>query len=100
MWFSKGEKKMPGLSLIEKIKAGATIVDVRTPAEFAEEAYPKAKNIPLAALPARIGELEPKDRPILLYCASGARSAQAARLLKQAGFTDVVNAGGLDDMPR
>ena len=86
--------------MIEKIKAGATIVDVRTPAEFAEGSYPKAKNIPLAALPARTDELEPKDRPIVLYCASGARSAQAARLLKQAGFADVVNAGGLDDMPR
>jgi phage shock protein E len=36
----------------------------------------------------------------VLYCASGARSAQAARLLKQAGFTNAVNAGGLDDMPR
>jgi phage shock protein E len=35
----------------------------------------------------------------VLYCASGARSAQAARMLKQAGFTEVVNAGGLDDMP-
>ena len=44
-------------------------------------------------------ELEPKDKPIVLYCASGARSGQGARLLKQAGFTDVINAGGLDDMP-
>ena len=43
---------MPGLSLIEKIRAGATIVDVRTPAEFAEGSYPKAENIPLAVLPA------------------------------------------------
>ena len=73
---------------------------VRTSDEFADGAYPKAKNIPLAALPARMGELEPKDKPIVLYCASGARSAQAARILKQGGFGDVVNAGGLDDMPR
>jgi phage shock protein E len=100
MLFNLGGKKMSGSSLSEKIKAGATIVDVRTPGEFADEAYPKAKNIPLAVLSARMNELEPKDRPIVLYCASGARSAQAARLLKQAGFTDVVNAGGLDDMPK
>ena len=45
-------------------------------------------------------ELEPKDTPIVLYCASGARSGQAMRFLKQNGFTDVINAGGLDDMPR
>jgi phage shock protein E len=84
----------------ERIKAGARIVDVRTPEEYADGAYPGAVNIPLAALQARLGELEPRDKPLVLYCASGARSAQAARLLKQAGFADVMNAGGLDDMPR
>jgi hypothetical protein len=42
----------------------------------------------------------PKDKPIVLYCASGARSAQAARILKRAGFTDVINAGSLVSMPR
>jgi len=83
----------------DKIKAGAKIIDVRTVGEFADGAYPKALNIPLSELPGKLEELGPKDRPIVLYCASGARSAQAARLLKQAGFADVVNAGGLGDMP-
>jgi phage shock protein E len=87
-------------TLKEKIAAGAKVVDVRTPAEFADEAYPGAVNIPLPALPARMHELGPKDAPIVLYCASGARSGQAMRFLRQNGFTDVVNAGGLDDMPR
>jgi phage shock protein E len=87
-------------TISDKIKAGARIVDVRTPEEFADEAYPGARNIPLAALQARMNELEPKDRAIVLYCASGARSAHAARILKQAGFADVINAGGIDDMPR
>lgn len=94
-----GPKKMAGSVIQDKIKAGARIIDVRTPEEFADGAYPKAKNIPLAALYARLDELAPKDKPVVLYCASGARSAQAARLLKQEGFTDVVNAGGLSDMP-
>jgi len=83
----------------EMIKAGAKIVDVRSPAEFADGAYPGAVNIPLGILEVKLEELGPKDGPIVLYCASGARSAQAARLLKQAGFTGAVNAGGLDDMP-
>jgi phage shock protein E len=83
----------------EKIAAGARIIDVRTPAEFKDGAYNGAINIPLATLPARMFELEPKDKPVVLYCASGARSGQAARLMKQAGWSDVVNAGGLDDMP-
>ena len=84
----------------DMIKAGAKIIDVRSPGEFADEAYPGAVNIPLSILPAKVEELRPKDGPIVLYCASGARSAQAARFLKEAGFTTIVNAGGLDDMPR
>ncbi len=88
------------VTIKEKIQAGARIIDVRSPGEFRDGSYPGAVNIPLATLPARMMELAPKDKPIVLYCASGARSGQAARILKQAGFTDVVNAGGLDDMPQ
>ena len=84
----------------EKIAAGAKIIDVRSTAEFADGAYPGAINIPLHVLPLKMNELGPKDSPIVLYCASGARSGQGMRFLKQNGFTDVVNAGGLDDMPR
>ncbi|MCX7029549.1 MAG: rhodanese-like domain-containing protein [Spirochaetes bacterium] len=91
---------MAGNTVKDKIAAGARVVDVRTPGEFADGAYPRAVNIPLPALPARMHELEPKDKPIVLYCASGARSGQGMRFLKQNGFTDVINAGGLDDMPR
>ena len=85
--------------VIEKIKSGAKIVDVRSAEEFRDGAYPGAVNIPLNELSRRLGEI-PKDKPVVLYCMSGARSASAARVLKQAGFPDVVNAGGLSDMPR
>jgi phage shock protein E len=95
----QGVKDMAGNTVKEKIAAGARIVDVRTPAEFKDGAYDGAINIPISSLLARMRELEPKDAPIVLYCASGARSGQGARLLRQAGFTDVINAGGLDDMP-
>lgn len=91
---------MAGSKVREMIEAGARIIDVRSPGEFADEAYPGAVNIPLNLLPGRLDELGPKDGPIVLYCASGARSAQAARLLKEAGYAAVVNAGGIDDMPR
>jgi phage shock protein E len=56
-------------------------------------------NIPVDAIQRRLGELGAKTEPHVLYCASGARSAFAAKVLKAAGFTDVVNAGGLGDMP-
>ena len=83
----------------QKIDAGATIIDVRTPEEFRDGAYPGAINIPVSNLGARLADL-PKAKPVVLYCASGARSGSAARAMKQAGFADVVNAGGLRDMPR
>jgi phage shock protein E len=85
--------------VLEKIRAGATIVDVRTPDEFMDEHYPNAKNIPVNQLQARIAEFGPKDKAVVVYCASGARSAMAAKMLKAAGYADVMNAGGLEDMP-
>ena len=83
----------------QKLQAGATVVDVRSPNEFRSGAYPRAVNIPLPELARRLGEI-PKDRPVVLYCASGMRSGTAAAHLERAGFADVVNAGGLGDMPR
>lgn len=85
-------------AVLDRIRAGATVVDVRSPEEFADGAYPGALNIPVQELGRRAGEI-PKDRPVVVYCASGARSAFAARVLKASGWTDVVNGGGLDDMP-
>jgi len=71
---------------------------VRSPDEFRDGAYAGAVNIPLQDLGRRLAEI-PKDKAVVLYCASGARSGMAARVLKQAGYADVVNAGGLGDMP-
>jgi len=86
-------------SIKDKIKAGAAIIDVRTPDEFADGHYEGARNIPVNVLGNRLDDVGPKDRPVVLYCASGARSAMAAKMLKASGFADVTNAGGLDDMP-
>ncbi len=74
------------------------IVDVRTPAEFAGGAFPNAVNIQLDELPSRVNELGDKSREITLYCASGARSAYAQRILIQLGFNNVTNGGGLMQM--
>lgn len=74
------------------------VVDVRTPEEFRSGAYPGAINISLDELQQRIDELGSKDRDITLYCASGARSAYAQRVLQHVGFTNVKNGGGLMHM--
>ncbi len=79
---------------------GALVVDVRTPAEFAGRHYEGAINIPLSELTAQLDKLGPdKDKPIVLYCHSGARSASARHTLVEAGFTNVLNAGSLHHMP-
>ena len=83
----------------EMIKSGAKIVDVRTPEEFEEESFPNAVNIPVNEVQSRISEFGEIDKPIIVYCASGSRSAYAARILKNSGYKNVVNAGGLYDMP-
>lgn len=85
--------------ILAKIRAGAAVIDVRSPGEFSDGAYPGARNIPVNALPNRLGDVGPKDKPVVVYCASGGRSAVAQQILKASGFTDVTNAGGLEDMP-
>ncbi|QEN06755.1 CoA-disulfide reductase [Oceanispirochaeta crateris] len=79
-------------------KTTALVVDVRTPMEFAGGAYPDAVNIPLDELPRRVSELGQTDREITVYCATGARSGYAARILTQQGFSNVTNGGGLMQM--
>lgn len=74
------------------------VVDVRTAGEFAYGAVPGAVNIPLDELQSRVGELGKKDRKIILYCASGARSAYGVQVLKAYGFTNLENGGGLSRM--
>ena len=80
-------------------KKGLLIVDVRTVAEFRGGSFPGALNIPLDDVMARLPEFgTDKDREIIVYCASGGRSAYAQRLLNQAGFTNVANGGGISQM--
>lgn len=95
-----GPKKAKPEAILAAIREGARVIDVRTPGEFASGAYPKARNVPLDALGARAAELGPKDKPLVVYCASGARSAQAAAFLRKSGFARVLDGGGLGGMPR
>lgn len=77
----------------------AIVVDVRTKAEFLTGAYPDALNIPLDELGKRYVELgDNLSRDITVYCLSGGRSAYAQNQLKQLGFTDVKNGGGINTM--
>ena len=102
------EKKTIGEELTEKEELTETkvadqhaqlIVDVRTVAEFRSGAYPSAVNIPLDDLMRRREELGTDlNRDIVVYCASGGRSAYAQRQLMQLGYTNITNGGGLSSM--
>ncbi|NVB77259.1 MAG: rhodanese-like domain-containing protein, partial [Kofleriaceae bacterium] len=69
----------------------------------AAEHLPNARHIPIDELSGRVEEVSQlvggdKRAPIVVYCASGRRAAKAQQLLSDAGFQQVVNGGGLDDV--
>lgn len=75
--------------------AGAFILDVRQPDEWNEYHVPGSTLIPLGELAARVKEL-PRDKPIVVVCRSGNRSATGRDILLRAGFGSVTSlAGGL-----
>jgi NADPH-dependent 2,4-dienoyl-CoA reductase/sulfur reductase-like enzyme/rhodanese-related sulfurtransferase len=80
------------------VSDGPIILDVRTPMEFSMGSFPGAINVGLDNLVQWAQTVEDKDRKIIVYCASGARSSYGLRLLAQQGFTNVENGGGLHDM--
>lgn len=90
--FAKGGD-LTGDEARQLVQAGARLVDVRTRAEFAESHIAGAVNVPLQELEARMAELAPKDGAVVVYCRSGHRSGNAARMLKKAGFSAVHDLG-------
>ena len=70
------------------------IIDVRRYSEFKENKIPNAINIPVEELEWEIEELkENKDKPILVYCKAGHKSALACQMLEEEGFTKLYNLG-------
>jgi rhodanese-related sulfurtransferase len=77
--------------------AGAFVLDVREPNEWAAGHIPGATLIPLGQLAGRASEV-PTDRTVLVVCRSGNRSAQGRDILRQSGFSSVTSmAGGMTD---
>jgi rhodanese-related sulfurtransferase len=89
-------KRASALQVTQIINRGkSTVIDVRSAEEFAAGHLRDAKNIPLADLATRIGELEKsKGRSVVVVCQTGARSDKAVRQLAAAGFNDVVSLDG------
>lgn len=77
------------------VAEGAVLLDVRTPQEFADGHLEGAINVPVQVLERRLDEVGPKDRPLVVYCRSGGRSATATSLLRSSGFTSVHDLGAM-----
>ncbi|KPV41124.1 hypothetical protein AN478_04255 [Thiohalorhabdus denitrificans] len=76
------------------------LVDVRNDGEVQRGVIPGMVHIPMHLIPVRSGELDP-GRPVVVYCASGARSAQVGYYLLQNGFQEVYNlVGGIQGWAR
>ena len=85
-------KTISGAEARDLMESGAVLVDVRTPEEFGSGHIKGAKNIPVSEIEQRASEL-PKDKPVVVYCRSGARSGRARSILRAKGFADVYNLG-------
>ena len=77
----------------------ALILDVRTPQEYAQGHAPGSQNVPLDRLSSHLSKLS-RTKPILVCCASGARSGAAKARMEKAGFTQVHNAGPWQSLVR
>ncbi|MEJ1993362.1 MAG: rhodanese-like domain-containing protein [Maritimibacter sp.] len=99
-----GAPRMSPQEAVEKAKNGEiTVVDVRDPNELMMSGKAAgAINIPLSVIRMQADPRSPDfhpeldvNKPVAVYCASGARSSMAAQVFQQAGFTEVHNIGGL-----
>ena len=84
--------------LLEKVKAGAILLDVRTKQEFLEEHLNGAIVIPYYDISKNIKIMVPnKEQEIIVYCKSGSRGITAVQILNKLGYMNVWNLkGGMD----
>jgi len=79
----------------ERRLAGSVVLDVREPDEYEQGAIPGAVHIPRGHLEGQVeGKLPDKARPVIVHCASGFRSAFAAKTLLELGYQDVASLAG------
>lgn len=83
----------PAPDFAELVRKGAQIIDVRTKEEYSAGHIPESINIPLHDLLNSLKKIT-KDKPLIVCCASGMRSASAKNILLSKGFASVYNGGG------
>lgn len=81
------------------VSKGAIIIDVRTVGEFRDGHIKGSKNIPLDNIFSKVNEIKRLEKPIIVCCRSGMRSAQAASVLKNNGI-EVINGGSWQNVEK
>lgn len=89
-----GSDTIDGPTARKLVAEGAVLVDVRSPGEFSSGHIDGAINVPVQSIPAKASAMDPAKVHVL-YCASGARSAQAKSFLERSGFEKVHNLGSI-----
>ena len=81
-----------------KDKHEAILLDVRDPMEYADGHIPGSINIPVGSIAMAADAMpdEDKEKPVYVYCLTGIRSRKAASILRDSGFTDVTDLGGIN----
>lgn len=82
----------PKVDYQKLINNGALLIDVRTPKEYAQGNVSSSQNIPLDMISGKLKKIKALNKPIVLCCASGIRSARATSILKQNGV-EAYNGG-------
>lgn len=83
------------------IRDGALLIDARSQTEFQGGFIKDAINLPHDVIRTKISAVESdKNRPIVVYCQSGGRSAMAVHALKKEGYVNVENGGGIGKLSR
>jgi rhodanese-related sulfurtransferase len=76
-------------------QSNTLVLDIRDDKDFAAGHLPRARHIPLKALEGRVAEIQKfKEKPVLVTCRTGNRSASAVRALQRLGFTQVFQLKG------
>ena len=101
----KSYKSISPADARKRMNSGESVVllDVRTPEEFAVKHIPGSILIPVEPVDLVTTDVEAvivdKNIPVFIYCRSGRRSVDAAKIMVKAGYTDVYDLGGINSWP-
>ena len=84
--------------LQDLVSTGAQLIDVRSTMEYSQGALQGAKNIPIDSIHHSVSAFD-KNKPVILYCKTGARSGMVKKFFDSIGFDQVYNIGGYNRYP-